>query len=58
MSVTRTAGVFAAIGLPIAASVMFARGVPILQIKENLGHEDLATTQIYAHLLPPEGEAM
>lgn len=41
-----------------AASVMFARGVPILQIKENLGHEDLATTQIYAHLLPPEGEAM
>jgi integrase/recombinase XerC len=37
---------------------MFARGVPILQIKENLGHEDLATTQIYAHLLPPEGEAM
>ncbi|WP_243723501.1 tyrosine-type recombinase/integrase [Pseudomonas aeruginosa] len=41
-----------------AASVMFARGVPILQIKENLGHEDLATTQIYAHLLPPEGEAL
>lgn len=41
-----------------AASVMFAKGVPILQIKENLGHEGLATTQIYAHLLPPEGEAL
>ncbi|NMX77786.1 tyrosine-type recombinase/integrase [Pseudomonas sp. WS 5532] len=35
-----------------AASVMFAKRVPVLQIKENLGHEDLATTQIYAHLLP------
>ncbi|MBH4100052.1 tyrosine-type recombinase/integrase [Pseudomonas aeruginosa] len=41
-----------------AASVMFARGVPILQIKENLGHEDLSTTQIYAHLLPAEAEAL
>lgn len=35
-----------------ATSIMFAAGVPLLQIKENLGHSDLATTQIYAHLLP------
>ncbi len=33
---------------------MFARNVPVLQIQENLGHEDLKTTQIYAHLLPRE----
>ncbi|MFM0265580.1 tyrosine-type recombinase/integrase [Paraburkholderia sediminicola] len=37
-----------------ATSIMFARSVPILQIQENLGHEDLKTTQIYAHLLPRE----
>ena len=37
-----------------ATSIMFARRVPVLQIKENLGHEQLVTTQIYAHLLPSE----
>lgn len=37
-----------------ATSIMFARNVPVLQIQENLGHGDLATTQIYAHLLPQE----
>lgn len=37
-----------------ATSIMFARQVPILQIKENLGHGQLVTTQIYAHLLPSE----
>lgn len=37
-----------------ATSIMFARQVPVLQIKENLGHEQLVTTQIYAHLLPRE----
>ncbi|MCM3609154.1 tyrosine-type recombinase/integrase [Cupriavidus pauculus] len=35
-----------------ATSIMFARQVPVLQIQENLGHGELATTQIYAHLLP------
>ncbi|HDR9131995.1 MULTISPECIES: tyrosine-type recombinase/integrase [Burkholderia cepacia complex] len=40
-----------------ATSIMFARNVPVLQIQENLGHEDLKTTQIYAHLLPREHEA-
>lgn len=35
-----------------ATSIMFALNVPVLQIKENLGHEQLGTTQIYAHLLP------
>ena len=37
-----------------AASIMFARQVPLLQIQNNLGHGDLTTTQIYAHLLPQE----
>lgn len=37
-----------------AASIMFARKVPVLQIQENLGHGNLVTTQIYAHLLPCE----
>jgi site-specific recombinase XerD len=37
-----------------ATSIMFARNVPVLQIQENLGHEQLVTTQIYAHLLPQE----
>jgi len=37
-----------------ATSIMFARRVPVLQIQDNLGHEDLTTTQIYAHLLSPE----
>jgi len=37
-----------------ATSIMFARNVPVLQIQENLGHEQLVTTQIYAHLLPSE----
>lgn len=37
-----------------ATSIMFARNVPVLQIQENLGHEQLVTTQIYAHLLPRE----
>lgn len=36
-----------------ATSIMFARNVPVLQIQQNLGHENLSTTQIYAHLLPP-----
>jgi len=35
-----------------ATSIMFAYNVPLLQIQENLGHEQLVTTQIYAHLLP------
>lgn len=37
-----------------ATSIMFARQVPLLQIQANLGHEQLTTTQIYAHLLPSE----
>lgn len=37
-----------------ATSIMFARRVPVLQIQENLGHGNLVTTQIYAHLLPSE----
>lgn len=37
-----------------ATSIMFARQVPVLQIQENLGHGNLVTTQIYAHLLPSE----
>ncbi|KAG0163010.1 hypothetical protein DFQ30_000886 [Apophysomyces sp. BC1015] len=37
-----------------ATSIMFACHVPILQIRENLGHGELTTTQIYAHLLPQE----
>lgn len=37
-----------------ATSIMFARNVPVLQIQANLGHEQLVTTQIYAHLLPSE----
>lgn len=37
-----------------ATSIMFARNVPVLRIQENLGHEQLVTTQIYAHLLPSE----
>lgn len=37
-----------------ATSIMFARKVPVLQIQENLGHGNLVTTQIYAHLLPSE----
>jgi site-specific recombinase XerD len=37
-----------------AASIMFARQVPVLRIQQNLGHGDLMTTQIYAHLLPSE----
>lgn len=37
-----------------ATSIMFARKVPVLQIQENLGHGNLVTTQIYAHLLPTE----
>ncbi len=37
-----------------ATSIMFARRVPILQIQENLGHGELTTTHIYAHLLPQE----
>lgn len=41
-----------------ATSIMFARCVPLLQIQENLGHENLATTQIYAHLLPTEAASM
>lgn len=36
-----------------ATSIMFAKHVPVLQIMHNLGHTDLATTQIYAHLLTP-----
>ena len=35
-----------------AASRMFASDVPILQIRDNLGHSSLTITQIYAHLLP------
>lgn len=34
-----------------AASRMLARGVPIRQVMENLGHSNITTTQIYAHLL-------
>lgn len=37
-----------------ATSIMFARRVPVLQIQENLGHGNLVTTQIYAHLLQSE----
>lgn len=39
-----------------ATSIMFASNVPLLQIQENLGHEQLVTTQIYAHLLPKRTE--
>lgn len=39
-----------------ATSIMFAYNVPLLQIQENLGHEQLVTTQIYAHLLPKRVE--
>ncbi len=39
-----------------ASSIMFARGVPVLQVQKNLGHGDLSTTQIYAHLLPKEAD--
>jgi integrase/recombinase XerC len=35
-----------------AASRMLAQGVPLMQAMANLGHSDLATFQIYAHLLP------
>jgi site-specific recombinase XerD len=31
---------------------MLAQGVPLMQAMANLGHSDLATFQIYAHLLP------
>lgn len=34
-----------------AASRMLARGMPIRQVMENLGHSSIATTQIYSHLL-------
>lgn len=34
-----------------AASRMLARGVPIRQVMENLGHSNITTTQIYSHLL-------
>jgi len=34
------------------ASRLVQRGVPILLVKDWLGHEDIKTTMIYAHLLP------
>lgn len=35
-----------------AASRMLAKGMPVMQAMANLGHADLKTFQIYAHLLP------
>lgn len=35
-----------------SASAQLAKGVPVTQVQANLGHENLATLQIYAHLLP------
>lgn len=32
------------------ASLLVQKGVPLYVVKELLGHEDLATTQIYSHL--------
>jgi integrase len=34
------------------ASILIARGAPITLVQELLGHADLKTTQIYAHLFP------
>lgn len=34
------------------ASMLAMEGVPILVIKELLGHKDIKTTQVYSHLLP------
>lgn len=33
-------------------SAQLAKGVPVKQVQANLGHDNLATLQIYAHLLP------
>jgi integrase/recombinase XerC len=35
-----------------SASAQLAKGVPVTQVQTNLGHDGLATLQIYAHLLP------
>lgn len=35
-----------------AASRMLAKGTPVIQVQANMGHANLATLQIYAHLLP------
>lgn len=35
-----------------SASAQLAKGVPVTQVQANLGHDGLATLQIYAHLLP------
>ena len=34
------------------ASRLVQRGVPLLLVKDWLGHEDIQTTMIYAHLAP------
>jgi integrase/recombinase XerC len=34
-----------------AASAMLARGLPLIQVQENLGHSSLLTTEKYLHLL-------
>ena len=34
-----------------AASIMLAKGLPLKQVQENLGHSSLMTTEKYLHLL-------
>ena len=38
------------------ASNLANKGVPLIAIKELLGHSDISTTQIYDHVLDQETE--
>lgn len=41
------------------ASVLVSRGVPMMAVKERLGHESIATTdKLYAFLAPSVGEVV